>query len=635
MPSIARTSRPSAGESVRLTLAHSGTVDGRLQVVVIQPGTANGYTFPEGVLRARAELFNGVPVFADHAKGPRSVRDLVGMLEGAAWSADLPGVRARLSLLQSAAWLRAVIAAGLEHPALVGLSADLWVQHEQQTVTDITEVNSVDIVLRPAAGGRFLAHRTPIPEETTMPSDQVHLTTNRPTDSGLPPVLADEATGEGAGGAVLDDARRDDARAIRRELLEFRLANSRLPKELQDTVRAQFATIPHLTGADLTAMIDRLQRAWARANEQNAIRNLGRVEQVTAPVDRLSLAFEQLMGVGGTAEHRNAPRLTGIREMYDLLTGDWERQGIFRAERVTLANATTTTMAGIVANALNKVLLQAFEMRPQWWKPIAYEEDFATLNQVRWITVGGFSDLDTVAEGGSYTEKTWDDNTETSSFVKKGNYIGVTLEMIDRDDVAGVRAIPRRLGYAANRTLSAAVAALFTDASGAGPNLSDGVALFDQAHSNLGTSALSADNWDACLQAMYKQTELHSNRRLGVRPRFCLVPIELEKTALTIFTSDQIPGSPNNDANVRRYSAQVITVPEWTDANNWAAAADPAELEGVCIGYRFGRAPEIFVAQGEQMGSMFTNDEMRIKCRFLYAVGVGDYRALYKSNVAN
>lgn len=180
MPSIARTSRPSAGESVRLTLAHSGTVDGRLQVVVIQPGTANGYTFPEGVLRARAELFNGVPVFADHAKGPRSVRDLVGMLEGAAWSADLPGVRARLSLLQSAAWLRAVIAAGLEHPALVGLSADLWVQHEQQTVTDITEVNSVDIVLRPAAGGRFLAYRTPIPEETTMPSDQVHLTTNGP-----------------------------------------------------------------------------------------------------------------------------------------------------------------------------------------------------------------------------------------------------------------------------------------------------------------------------------------------------------------------------------------------------------------------------------------------------------------------
>jgi hypothetical protein len=31
---------------------------------------------------------------------------------------------------------------------------------------------------------------------------------------------------------------------------------------------------------------------------------------------------------------------------------------------------------------------------------------------------------------------------------------------------------------------------------------------------------------------------------------------------------------------------------------------------------------------------MFTNDELRIKVRFVYAVGVGDYRALYKENVA-
>jgi 3-deoxy-D-arabino-heptulosonate 7-phosphate (DAHP) synthase class II len=55
---------------------------------------------------------------------------------------------------------------------------------------------------------------------------------------------------------------------------------------------------------------------------------------------------------------------------------------------------------------LNKALLHAYEMRAeQWWRPIAYEEDFATLNQVRWITVGGFSDLDTVAEGARYTSK--------------------------------------------------------------------------------------------------------------------------------------------------------------------------------------------------------------------------------------
>ena len=69
------------------------------------------------------------------------------------------------------------------------------------------------------------------------------------------------------------------------------------------------------------------------------------------------------------------------------------------------------------------------------------------------------------------------------------------MEMIDRDDVAAVRAIPRRLGLAANRTLSSAVAALFTANSGAGPTLSDGDYLFHTNHSNVGTSALDADNW--------------------------------------------------------------------------------------------------------------------------------------------
>jgi hypothetical protein len=132
---------------------------------------------------------------------------------------------------------------------------------------------------------------------------------------------------------------------------------------------------------------------------------------------------------------------------------------------------------------------------------------------------------------------------------------------------------------------------------------------------------------------MFKQSELHSGRRLGLRPRYCLVPIDLEKTALQVLHSETEPGG-GGESNVRRYSAEVVVVPEWADGENWAAVADPAELEGVCIGYRFGRAPEIFVADDELGGAMFSHDELRIKVRFVYTVGVGDYRALYKGNIA-
>jgi hypothetical protein len=112
------------------------------------------------------------------------------------------------------------------------------------------------------------------------------------------------------------------------------------------------------------------------------------------------------------------------------------------------------------------------------------------------------------------------------------------------------------------------------------------------------------------------------------------VPIELEKTALTIMDSMGEPGTADNDVNVRRGSSRVVVCPEWTDTNNWAAVADPRLWPAITVGFRFGAVPEVFVADQETVGSMFTNDEMRVKVRYIFAVGVGDNRPLYKQNVS-
>jgi hypothetical protein len=279
--------------------------------------------------------------------------------------------------------------------------------------------------------------------------------------------------------------------------------------------------------------------------------------------------------------------------------------------------------------------LQAYNIRPRWWASIAHEEDFGNLNTITWMKSGGIGALPTVSEGGAYTELDWSDAEETSSFVKKGGYIGITLEMMDRDDVGSVKRIPRELGNAAWRTLSTLVSALFTDNAGVGPTMADTVALFSVAtHVNLLTTALSAAAWDAVVQAMYKQAEPTSAAKLAIRPSFCLVPIELERTALSIFEQPWSVEATYHYLEPRAGTSRVIVVPEWTDANNWAAAADPNDCPGISIGYRYGREPELFVADDQTIGSMFTNDEMRIKCRYLVAVGVADWRPLHKSNVA-
>ena len=77
-------------------------------------------------------------------------------------------------------------------------------------------------------------------------------------------------------------------------------------------------------------------------------------------------------------------------------------------------------MAGLVANALNKRVVNQYQQYPKWWEPAVTEEDFANLQQVKFITLGGMGDLPTVSEGAAYTELTWDDQTETAILRQEG-----------------------------------------------------------------------------------------------------------------------------------------------------------------------------------------------------------------------
>ena len=77
-----------------------------------------------------------------------------------------------------------------------------------------------------------------------------------------------------------------------------------------------------------------------------------------------------------------------------------------------------------------------------------------------------------------------------------------------------------------------------------------------------------------------------------------------------------------------------MTVPEWTDATDWAAAADPNIAPSIIVGERFGLAPEIYIAGRETDPAVFMNDEHRLKVRQFIALVVGDFRPLAKNNVA-
>lgn len=620
-------------------------------------------------------LFDGRAVFMDHARpgDHPSLRNLAGITAFSGWDAAGRLVLGELALYntdagQSAArLLRQVTAKNNGQPvrhADLGLSMVFYGELSAplpaggREIKYIDYVESVDLVFQPAAGGRVLENlsaarrpnsRTnpgttagtihPDEEETCMRKN--HDSETVPAAEAPPP---EEAAPEAEGSL--------QAAPVPGAAVGALLKESGLPEASRGRLSDK-----HYPSAEAVRMAIESERAYlARLSADQVVKiggqapRGGHIQGGLSGKDQLQAALEALLA--GTRPPAGVAPLSGIREAYLHLSGDYEMTGVFHPERIALAAVDSASMAGMVANALNKAIVNAFQLYPRWWEPFVREEDFTTLQTVRWITLGGVGELPTVSEGAAYTELTWDDQAETASFVKKGGYLGLTIEAIDKDDTRRLQSAPRALAQAAWLTLSKSISNIFTANSGVGPTMSDSLALFHNTHANLGSSALSIGTYAAARTAMRKQTELNSGERLGflTAPRFLLVPPDLEVTALQVLASESdysyalangpaAPVNPLTDGStlgtrLEFARKRVIVVDLWTDTNNWAAAADPMLYPTIGLGYRYGRTPEVFSVASPTAGLMFSNDVMPIKARYFYAVGPVDYRGLYKANVA-
>ncbi|OQA43204.1 MAG: hypothetical protein BWY52_01955 [Chloroflexi bacterium ADurb.Bin325] len=644
------------------------------RAVLIRPGTwqGKGLRCSAEVLRRSAAKFEGLasflnplpPVPGQH--GYPMLERLAGVVEHAAWDAGLNAVVADYRLADTDAartvgrlidgWL-AARAAG-RAAAEIGLSAVPWVRlgpagpDGLREVLEIVKVDQVDAVYRPAAGGAFTARLTDSMEGDNMAHEETQLAAGAAPADEAGAVQRVALTGYDSFADTQPAADASAAAlvgALRESLLEARLAASGLPGPFQALVRGGLPAA--WTAAELDARIRQVRAAWAAEEGRHAVQGTrplageGRLTGMTSGLDQVTEALTAL--VEGRSPRQGVARLSGIREAYLLLSGDREMTGQFQAEQVMLANVNSTTMANLVADVLNKVISREFQQYPRWWEGFVTKESFSSLQDVKWVLLGGVGELPAVNEGAAYTELTWDDARETASWQKRGGYLGLTLEAIDKDDTARLRSAPRALAQAAWLTLGKTISAIFTANAGVGPNMSDGKALFHADHHNLGAAALDATSWAAARLAMRQQTELHSGERLGwlTTPRFLLVPPELENAALTLLASENLPGTANNDINPEAEGStrdarldaarrRIVVVDLWTDTNNWAAAADPRLYPTIGLGFRYGETPELFSVASPTSGLMFTNDVLPIKVRWVYAAGPQDYRGLYKANVA-
>jgi phage major head subunit gpT-like protein len=439
---------------------------------------------------------------------------------------------------------------------------------------------------------------------------------------------------------LLEEVRHERAVLASERLVDRALRGSELPAPVRARLERRF-TGQVVREMELADAIDEERTVLAELTSSGLIRGMGYEKSIRVTMtegERLQKAFDQLFDL---QEGEKVPQLSGIREAYVAATRDLEVSGITASERLREADTTTASFSFLLGTSMNKRLLKDYQAWPSEWQKfctITPIKDFKTQSRVR---LGAFGSLATVAEDAAYASISLSDTQATYAPAKRGNLVAVTRETIVNDDLYAIKQIPGKLAVAAAFTLAEFV---YTLLAANGAVIYDTFKLFDSVnHVNTGivVGSLGTPNSGAALSTAALQTAVTKMRRqqnmagkpIGLKPRFLVVPPELEFTAMVITKSAGAPGSNNIDINPMLGYAEVVVAPQIASPTYWIAVADPRVIDTVEVGFVGGQMnPQLFIQDQPLFGNNFTNDVITYKVRHEYGGAVVDYRGFYLGN---
>ena len=456
--------------------------------------------------------------------------------------------------------------------------------------------------------------------------------------------------------ALHEDARRALAAARRAQrlaecelLLGRRLRESNLPGPVVSKLRRRFEN-QAFEANELERAINDERETLAALAGLGLIREMGyekpQATNMITEAEKIQAAFDRMFDLEVDARFAGVRAFSSVREAYARVSGDPSVRGIsgystlgqIRVDerapitRISEADVTTANFSYLLGVSMNKRLLHDYQAWPAEWRRFCTEVPIRDFKQQTRVRLGAFGSLSTVAEDTPYTTLTLSDSAASYSATKRGNIVTVSREAIINDDLHAIKQIPTKLAVAAAYTLAEFV---YSFLSGNG-NIYDGNALFDAInHANLGAAALSSSAMQAGVTAMREQTN-YANKRIGLRPKYLIVPPELEFTGLILVKSAGVPGSNNNDINPMMGYTQLIVSPQLPAAgtpsnSSWYLAADPAEVDTIEVGFVGGQVnPALFIQDQPLYGLNFTQDAISYKCRHEYGGAVMDWRGLYR-----
>ena len=428
-------------------------------------------------------------------------------------------------------------------------------------------------------------------------------------------------------------------------LIQTRLNESKLAGTALEYLKTSFANRiadgGEVTDEWIKTEIDRARTAFASFSNVGRVR-AGGVSTGLETVEKMQLALDGMFGI---KNEQKIPAFRGIREAYVQLTGDSDFTFRDDGVRRTSQAISMGDFPNLLLNSMTKRLLQDYaelgmgglEQLVTTGAPIP---DYKTQDRVR---EGYLGDLATVAEGAPYVEYTKPTDERLSYAVsKRGNILTISEETIRTDDLGAIARFPGRIARASRRTLKQYVTNFFIN----NPNYGvDGVAWFNGAHDNLGSVALSIDELVQREIALMTQTEKDSGKPLGFRLNWLMVPPALRATAVKINKAEFYnPGPMIQEPNPYYGAFGAPTDPNpkgiivnelLTDATDWYWGTDQSNAPFLEIGYLSGfETPQILLASLPTQGTLFTNDQIQYKAKFVFGGVPIDYRSVGKSVVA-
>lgn len=300
---------------------------------------------------------------------------------------------------------------------------------------------------------------------------------------------------------------------------------------------------------------------------------------------------------------------------------------------------TTSDYTGIFENALNKVLLDRYQVHQPTYRKIARKKVFNDFRVHPMVRAGDFPSLMPIGEGGEVKFGTFGEKRETAVLSSYGVGLRISRQAMINDEMGAIADLVADYGQ---RVLDFEEATFYSFMSTATLS-SDGLAVWLAAATRGFTAAGNLTSAGTAItiaslgigQAiMRKQVSIESKagaadgQKLNLTPKILLVGPDKEVEAKQLVTSitPALAGSVNPFAGNLEpvVSAQV-------SGNNWYLFADPNMPGGQCFvyGYLNGsesprlRTDEPFGVQGWAM--TLTHD---------FGLGAMDFRGTYKNNGA-